>query len=62
MCPQQGHTRGLQVPFRRVQVHQVGAVLEPLQLVYPQVVETTRFNPEGIPLHLLENETTQLLD
>ena len=38
------------------------ALLEFPQLVYPQVVETTRFNPKGIFPHLLESWSSYLLD
>ena len=36
------------------------ALLELLQLVYPQVVETTGFNPEDVLPHLLESRSTHL--
>ena len=40
----------------------MGALLEFPQLVDPQVVETTRFNPEGILPHLSESRSTHFLD
>ena len=39
----------------------MGALLEFPQLVDPQVVETTGFNPEGVPSHLSESRSTYLL-
>ena len=62
MSPQRGHTRSLQVQFQRVEVHQVRALLEFPQLVDPQVVETTRFNPEGVLPHLSESRSTHFID
>ena len=61
MSPQRGHTRGLQIWFQRIKVDQVGALLEFPQLVDPQVVETTGFNPEGVPPHLSESRSTHFL-
>ena len=37
------------------------ALLEFIQLVDPQVVETTRFNLEGVPLHRSESWSTNFL-
>ena len=36
-------------------------LLEFPQLVDPQVVEATRFNPECVPLHLFEKRSTHFL-
>ena len=59
---QRGRAGSLQIWFWWVEVQQVGALLELLDLVDPQVVEATRFNPEDVLLHLLESRSTHLLD
>ena len=61
MSPQRGHARGLQIRFQGIKVHQIGTLLEFLQLVDPQVEETTRFNPKGVPLHCSESWSTHFL-
>ena len=62
MIPQRGCAGSLQIQFWRVEVQQVGELLELLELVDPQVVEATRFNPEDILFHRLESRSTYLLD
>ena len=39
----------------------MGTLLEFHQLVDPQVVEATRFNPKGVPLHRSERGSTHFL-
>ena len=51
MSPQRGRAGSLQIWFGWVEIQQVGGLLELLELVDPQVVEATRFNPEDILFH-----------
>ena len=62
MSPERGHTRHLQIQFRRIKFHQVRALLEFLQLIDPQVVKTTRFNPEGVLPQPGESRSTHFLE
>ena len=61
MSPQRGHAGSLKVWFWRIKVHQVWALLEFLQLVDSQVVETTRLDPKGVLSHRGESWSTHLL-